>query len=59
MSGRIFDHLEGAPPEQDRHFSRAARRMRARYDWAYPPEEWAHPRRVEPAPVSGEIEVRR
>lgn len=53
----IFDHLEDAPPEQVRHLSRAARALRARHDWVYPPESWRHPYREDQAPVSGEIEV--
>jgi hypothetical protein len=58
VSGRIFDHLDGSPADEDRHFSRVARKMRSRYDWAYPPEDWKHPWRGDPAPVAGEIEVR-
>lgn len=45
----IFDHLVDAPPEQIRHFSAAARAMRADPRWREVPE-W-----TEPSPVTGEI----
>lgn len=57
MSGRIFDHLEGAPLDEVRHFSRVARKMRSAPGWA--PAYAERPLYVEPAPVSGEIEARR
>ncbi len=58
---RTFDHLDGSDPEEDLHFSRVARAMRANKVWwfAYVPV----PRKPLPKnsnnlpPVSGEIEV--
>lgn len=50
MKRRIFDHLEDAPADEDRFFSRVARRMRSSPWWHEVPE-W-----TEPVPVAGEIE---
>jgi hypothetical protein len=37
MAGRVFDHLDGAPEDQDRHFSKAAHRMRRAKTWSVAP----------------------
>lgn len=57
MKARVFDHLETLPEgadrdrwsAMDRHFSRAARRMRSSLEWS------AIPVYVEPRPVSGKL----
>lgn len=51
----IFDHLDGAPDLERRHFWRCARAMRAMLGWLVVRPDMEHPRRGDPAPVSGEI----
>ena len=50
----IFDHLDSAPADEVRHFSRCARAQRATTYWT--PDYENRPRYHEPTPVSGEIE---
>jgi hypothetical protein len=46
---RVFDHLDGSPADEDRHFSRVARRMRSS-EWWRTVAPYA-----EPAAVVGEV----
>ncbi len=50
--GRIFDHLDGAPADEDRHLSRVARRMRESTWWR------TVPLYQPPAAQAGEIETK-
>lgn len=50
MKPRIFDHFLGNEPEDPR-FSKAAHALRLTAWWTTPP------RRTEPEPVAGEIDV--
>lgn len=49
---RIFNHLDGSDPDEDRHFSRVARAMRSSPSWREIPSY------ATPSPVTGSIRAK-